>query len=154
MPKIAKKTFYEQNDGQLGTKPPAHLSKLAGETWRKIVPFLIDTGRVERIDTSLVEMYCAQYDIYRQAYADVREHGVQTPIYKTVQNQMGEKIGTDFVGFKKNPAVATMKDATNQLTSIGVQLGLSPKGRAQLMSIAAPEKEESMTDALKNSGLI
>ncbi|MGG6996020.1 UNVERIFIED_CONTAM: phage terminase small subunit P27 family [Limosilactobacillus fermentum] len=151
---MAQRTFYKQNDGQLGAKPPVHLSKLAGETWRKIVPFLIDTGRVERIDTSLVEMYCAQYDIYRQAYADVREHGVQTPIYKTVQNQMGDKIGTDFVGFKKNPAVATMKDATNQLTSIGVQLGLSPKGRAQLMSIAAPEKEESVADALKSSGLI
>lgn len=146
---MAKRTFYEQNDGQLGAKPPAHLSKLAGETWRKIVPFLIDTGRVERIDTSLVEMYCAQYDVYRQAYADVREHGVQSPIYKTVQNQMGEKIGTDFVGFKKNPAVATMKDATNQLTSIGMQLGLSPKGRQELMQIASHEKKDDTISAMK-----
>lgn len=146
---MAKMTFYQQNDGQLGAKPPPHLSKLAGETWRKIVPFLIDTGRVERIDTSLVEMYCAQYDIYRQAYADVREHGVQTPIYKTVQNQMGDKIGTDFVGFKKNPAVATMKDATNQLTSIGVQLGLSPKGRQELMQIVSHEKKDDTISAMK-----
>lgn len=146
---MAKMTFYQQNDGQLGAKPPAHLSKLAGETWRKIVPFLIDTGRVERIDTSLVELYCTQYDIYRQAYADVCEHGVQSPIYKTVQNQMGEKIGNDFVGYKKNPAVATMKDATNQLTAIGVQLGLSPKGRQELMQIASHEKKDDTISAMK-----
>ncbi|MEK1349499.1 hypothetical protein HCZ54_07460 [Limosilactobacillus fermentum] len=57
---MAKMTFYQQNDGQLGAKPPPHLSKLAGETWRKIVPFLIGTDRVGRIDSTLVVL--ATYD--------------------------------------------------------------------------------------------
>lgn len=134
---IVKKEFYKQNDGELSRTPPDHLSTLAKACWRKIVPFLESTKRVKRIDSGLVKMYCINYEIFRKAYEDISENGIQTAMYKTLQDQMGQKIGRDFVGYKKNPAVGVMKDAVTQLNSIGVQLGLTPKGRQELKEIAA-----------------
>lgn len=43
----------------------------------------------------------------------------------------------------------TMKDASNQLNAIGAQLGLSPKSRQELMTIAA-KTDKSATDELKD----
>lgn len=147
---MVAKYFYQQNEGKLSTKPPSHLGKIAGECWRKIVPFLEATGKVQRIDTSLVEMYCVLYEIYRNCYDDIKENGVQTAIKRSVQNSAGEIIAEDFTGWRKNPAASTMKDTVSQLNQIGIQLGLTPKGREELMTIADSEKnEESTEDALK-----
>lgn len=143
------KPYYQQNDGKVSRQAPKYLGKIAKECWRKIVPFLESTNRVERIDTALVEQYCSQYEVYRIAYDDVQKNGIQTPMYKTLQNQMGEKIGKDFVGYKKNPAVMTMKDANSQLNVIGGQLGLSPKARQDLMSITGKDNEQSVEEAMK-----
>ncbi len=70
---MASKPYYLQNDGKVSRTPPNYLGTLAKECWRKIVPFLEATERVERIDTSLVEQYCTQYDIYRAAYHDAKK---------------------------------------------------------------------------------
>ena len=128
---MAKKVYYQQNNGHLPATPPHYLGTFASACWRKIVPFLEATGRVERIAIGLVEQYCANYEIYRNAYQDIHENGIQAKIFSSLQDSTGAVIGKDFVGFRKNPAVATMKDALNQLNSVGVQLGLSPKGRQE-----------------------
>ena len=130
-------------------KPPHYLGTLACSCWRKIVPFLESTGRVQRIDVGLVEQYCANYEIYRNAYEDINENGIQVKIFHSLQDSTGKIIGKDFVGFRKNPAVATMKDAINQLNSIGIQLGLSPKSRQELMQIASHEKKDDTMSAMK-----
>ena len=147
---MAKKVYYQQNNGHLPPIPPHYLGTLAKVCWRKIVPFLESTGRVERIDVGLVEQYCANYEIYRNAYQDIQENGIQAKIYTSLQDSTGAVIGKDFVGFRKNPAVATMKDALNQLNSVGVQLGLSPKGRQELMQIASHKKKDDTISAMKN----
>lgn len=146
---MAKKVYYQQNDGHLPPKPPHYLGTLASACWRKIVPFLESTGRVERIDVGLVEQYCANYEIYRNAYQDVQENGIQVKIFSSLQDSSGKIVGKDFTGFRKNPAVATMKDAVNQLNSLGVQLGLSPKSRQELMQIASHKKKDDTMSAMK-----
>ena len=146
---MAKKVYYQQNNGHLPATPPHYLGTLASACWRKIVPFLEATGRVERIDIGLVEQYCANYEIYRNAYQDIQENGIQAKIYTSLQDSSGKVIGKDFTGFRKNPAVATMKDALNQLNSVGVQLGLSPKGRQELMQIASHKEKDDTISAMK-----
>ena len=146
---MAKKVYYQQNNGHLPPKPPHYLGTLASSCWRKIVPFLESTGRVERIDIGLVEQYCANYEIYRNAYQDIQENGIQAKIFSSLQDSSGKVIGKDFTGFRKNPAVATMKDALNQLNSVGVQLGLSPKGRQELMQIASHKKKHDTISEMK-----
>lgn len=70
---VVKKAYYMQNDRHLSPDPPKHLGNLAGRCWRKIIPFLESTKRVERIDSGLIEMYCSQYEIYRNAYDSVKK---------------------------------------------------------------------------------
>ena len=146
---MAKKVYYQQNNGHLPATPPHYLGTLASACWRKIVPFLEATGRVERIDIGLVEQYCANYEIYRNAYQDIQENGIQVKIFSSLQDSSGKIVGKDFTGFRKNPAVATMKDAVNQLNSLGVQLGLTPKSRQELMQIASHKKKDDTMSAMK-----
>ena len=134
--------YYQQNDGRLATDPPEYLGNVARETYRRIRPFLESTNKVQRIDTFLVETYCTNYEIYKLAYEDIKQNGIQQEMKKPIQAQgSGEILGEQSLGFRKNPAVATMKDAVDTLNKIGVQLGLTPKGRQELMEIASEQAD-------------
>lgn len=148
---MVKNPYYQQNNGRLPSDPPNYLGTVARETWRKIIPFLESTQKVERIDTFLVETYCTNYEIYKLAYEDIKENGIQQEIRKPIQSPgSGEMLGEQSLGFKKNPAVVVMKDATETLNKIGIQLGLTPKGRQELMEIAGEETNKASTaDMLK-----
>lgn len=104
-----------------------------------IVPYLKTHADLDNVDQNLVEMYCTQYGIYRTAYDSIKEDGIQSKIYKTVQNSAGEAIGKDFQGFRRNPSTSIYNDALKQMVSLGAQLGLSPKSRADLAALAAPD---------------
>ena len=148
---MVKNPYYQQNNGRLPSDPPNHLGTVARETWRKIVPFLESTQKVQRIDTFLVETYCTNYEIYKIAYEDIKQNGIQQEMKKPIQAQgSGEILGEQSLGFRKNPAVATMKDAVDTLNRIGVQLGLTPKGRQELLEIAGEQSDEgSIKDKMK-----
>ena len=148
---MVKNPYYQQNNGRLPSDPPNYLGTVAREVWRKIIPFLGNTNKIQRIDTFLVETYCTNYEIYKLAYEDIKETGIQQEIRKPIQAQgSGEILGEQSLGFKKNPAVATMKDAVDTLNRIGVKLGLTPKGRQELMEIAGEETNKvSTTEMLK-----
>lgn len=139
---MVKNPYYQQNNKRLPSDPPNYLGTVAKEVWRKIVPFLESTNKIQRIDTFLVETYCTNYEIYKLAYENVKENGIQQEMTKPIQAQgSGEILGEQSLGFKKNPAVATMKDAVDTLNKIGVQLGLTPKGRQELMEIASEQAD-------------
>ena len=115
---MVKNPYYQQNSGRLPSDPPNHLGTVARETWRKIVPFLESTNKVQRIDTFLVETYCTNYEIYKIAYEDIKQNGIQQEMKKPIQAQgSGEILGEQSLGFKKNPAVATMKDTVDTISS-------------------------------------
>ena len=143
---MVKNPYYQQNNGRLPSDPPNHLGTVARETWRKIVPFLESTQKVQRIDTFLVETYCTNYEIYKIAYEDIKQNGIQQEMKKPIQAQgSGEILGEQSLGFRKNPAVVTMKDAVDTLNKIGIQLGLTPKGRQELMEIAEEDTNKAST---------
>ena len=143
---MVKNPYYQQNNKRLPSDPPNHLGPVAREVWRKIVPFLESTQKVQRIDTFLVETYCTNYEIYKIAYEDIKQNGIQQEITKPIQAQgSGEILGEQSLGFRKNPAVATMKDAVDTLNRIGVQLGLTPKGRQELLEIVGEETNKAST---------
>ncbi len=71
---MVKNPYNRQNKGRLPSDPPNYLGKVASEVWRKIVPFLESTKKVQRIDSLLVETYCTNYEIYKLAYEDIKEN--------------------------------------------------------------------------------
>ena len=143
---MVKNPYYQQNNKRLPSDPPNYLGTVAKEVWRKIVPFLESTEKVQRIDVFLVETYCTNYEIYKIAYEDIKQNGIQQEITKPIQAQgSGEILGEQSLGFRKNPAVATMKDAVDTLNKIGIQLGLTPKGRQELLEIVGEETNKAST---------
>lgn len=129
---MPKKSNKNVNGGRLRKDPPDYFGRQAGVTWRQIVDFLKDYPDVIRIDSNLVEMYCTQYELYRNAYKHIQENGEVQAIYASVQNAAGEVIGKDFKGYKRNPMTQIYNDAVKNLNSIGAELGLSPKSRRAL----------------------
>lgn len=149
---MAKKSFKDINDGRLSYQPPDHLGRTAKQIWRRVVLFLETQKPVERIDQTLVEMYCTQYEIYRNSYEHLKKHGEVQEIYKPVQDMTGEIIDRQFQGFKRNPMTQIYSDAIKNLTKIGSELGLSPKSRSELMGLNMQEDEEEIDWTSKFGG--
>lgn len=148
MPKTKAKTT------KLSTKSPEYLGKYAKQMWRAIVPVLNKNKEINAADEYLVARYCVAYDTLRNAYESVKEEGQLRPKFKTTLNPVnGEVVARDFTGYAKNPAVQNMKDAINQLNSMGDKLGLSPKSRNELVNLKKPDqkkkKEVPLDQALK-----
>lgn len=147
---MVKKVDKDVNGGRLTITPPAYLGKQAKVIWRKVVPFLETQSSVNRTDSGLVEMYCTQYEIYRNAYKHVRENGEVQAIYKPVQNFEGTVIDRAFQGYKRNPMTNIYSDSLKNLAKIGSELGLSPKSRSELMELSGnDDSNESSTSQMK-----
>lgn len=147
---MVKKVDKDVNGGRLTITPPAYLGQQAKVIWRKVVPFLETQSSVNRIDSGLVEMYCTQYEIYRNAYKHVRENGEVQAIYKPVQDFEGTLIDKTFQGYKRNPMTNIYSDSLKNLAKIGSELGLSPKSRSELMELSGnDDSDESSTSQMK-----
>lgn len=147
---MVKKIDKDVNGGRLTVTPPAYLGQQAKVIWRKVVPFLETQSSVNRIDSGLVEMYCTQYEIYRNAYKHVRENGEVQAIYKPVQDFEGTVIDKTFQGYKRNPMTNIYSDSLKNLAKIGSELGLSPKSRSELMELSGNDNsDESSTSQMK-----
>lgn len=148
---MVKKADKDVNGGRLTITPPAYLGQQAKVIWRKVVPFLETQSSVNRIDSGLVEMYCTQYEIYRNAYKHVRENGEVQAIYKPVQDFEGTVIEKTFQGYKRNPMTNIYSDSLKNLAKIGSELGLSPKSRSDLMALsdAAAQDDKDSASQMK-----
>ncbi|WP_461241100.1 phage terminase small subunit P27 family [Paucilactobacillus sp. N302-9] len=142
-----------ENIDELRTSPPKILKGTARYVWRRIVPLLKQMGYVRATDRDTIELLCMNVEMYHRAYKSIEEDGIQQPIYRSLQNSAGEKIGTDFVGYKKNPAVQTLDSATAKIKSLSETLGLTPASRAQLLTLVDDsEDSESLSDILNKKG--
>lgn len=151
----SKKSKVDLKQSNLSEDPPKYLGRIGRTLWRKLVPYLNENKNIIRADQYLLAQYCSAYDMYRTAYENVQEHGIQKPKYKTTLSPVdGTIVAKDFTGYAKNPAVQTMSDSLAKLNSIGKELGLSPKARNDLINLKEPEKKEekkktSTADQLK-----
>ena len=142
---MPKTVYYKQNNGQLSKSAPRHLGPIAAACWRQIVPYLISTGKVERIDSHVVERYCIAYETYRKCYDDILQNGEKIEIIKDVQDNTGKVIDKVTTRIQANPMERLKKDASAEMTELGQQLGLSPKSRQELQQLAGEKKEKKST---------
>ena len=149
---MPRKSYESESDAVLSLTPPHHLGKIASAMWRKMVPVLNASNKMAPLDKNLVEMYASQYEIYRNAYEDIKENGQVTKVYKTVVNPVtGDVISKDMTGYKRNPSTQIYSDAIKQLKSLGSELGLSPASRAELMQLSLDDGKDnpSATEQLR-----
>lgn len=144
----------------LDPTPPPQLTGTAKDAYVKIVNDLNAQGIIKDIDSSVVIALCQQIQINRSAYLHIYvgiggedPEGIQTPIYKAVQGPDGKIQEHLFLGYKKNPAVATLDSSTAKIKSLCETLGMTPSSRASLLNIAKPDDDDgqSIADVLKQT---
>ena len=145
---MPKQAYFKQNKGQISTKPPQYLGPIAADCWKKIVPYLIATKKVERIDSQIVERYCIAYESYRKAYDDIMQTGAAIEDKKAIQDNTGKIIDIITTRVQKNPQIDIQRDASKEMDTLGQHLGLSPKARQDLLALtnqkdAEDKKKES-----------
>lgn len=133
---------------EINQTPPKYLKATGRSMWTRLMPLIGD--QLEESDRALVESYCFNYQLLREAYSNILENGIQYALFKVIMTPTGEVIDEHhFEGYKSNPATKTLSDATAKLNMLGQQLGLSPQSRAELAKLPkASDKEQSMADLL------
>lgn len=124
----------------LPDEPPSYLTGTARYMWRRLVPLIKSDPTVNEMDKTMVEAFCINYQMMREAYDHIHKNGALNPIIKTVVNPVtGKIIAHDSLGFKRNPATQILDASTVKLKALGSELGLTPKGRAELLGLKLPE---------------
>ncbi|GJI54470.1 phage terminase small subunit P27 family [Lactiplantibacillus plantarum] len=136
------------NGNEISQTPPKYLKATGRSMWTRLMPLI--GSQLEESDRALVESYCFNYQLLREAYLNVLENGIQYALFKVIMTPTGEVIDEHhFEGYKSNPACKVLSDATAKLNMLGQQLGLSPQSRAELAKLPKPtDKEQSMADLL------
>ena len=138
---------------QLQKTAPVYLSNLAKKMYYSILPALQKSDVVKQPDLAVVVALCMQGDILRQAYEDIKKHGIQQAIYKSPISPTGEVGEPEFQGYKKNPAVTTLSDATAKIKQLSSELGLTPQSRATLLNVTDDQdKGDLMAEIAKLIG--
>ncbi|WP_050495862.1 phage terminase small subunit P27 family [Lactiplantibacillus plantarum] len=141
-------TYGNEKGNGLNKTAPKYLKKTGRSMWSRLMPLIGDS--LEESDKALIESYCFNYQLLREAYEDILENGIQYALFKVIMTPTGEVIDEHhFEGYKSNPACKTLSDATAKLNMLGQQLGLSPQSRAELAKLPKPnDKQETMADLL------
>lgn len=139
---------------EISQTPPKYLKSYGRSQWSKLMPLIGEN--LEESDRALVESYCFNYQLLREAYSNILENGIQYALFKVIMTPTGEVIDEHhFEGYKSNPACKVLSDATAKLNMLGQQLGLSPQSRAELAKLPkASDKEQSMADLLNGGDSI
>lgn len=141
---------FQNGMQDLQTSPNKNIkSGRAGYIYRQISKILTEQGFVKEIDVHLVNLLAIHIDIYYQAYKSIVDDGIQQAIYGVEQTPTGEVIDKHrFRGFKKNPAVDTLNQATNQIKTLSDKLGMTPTSRAQMLANIKVDdkKKETISD--------
>lgn len=142
---------YTKNLKKLAKNPPDTLHGAGRYLWTYLYPEIEKMNNLKMVDKSTFETYCEQFSIYREAVDDVNKNGISTKLYKTVYDPVTGEKTVDFVGYKKNPAVTIISDATRNLKSLASELGFTPQSRAAILNMNKdddPEEEQSLSDLL------
>lgn len=139
---------------QLQVTPPAELLGVGRRAYSLIVKQLNKSNLIKQIDIHLVVELCKQIQISRTAYESIYKpddkghiEGIQTPIYKPVQDASGQILETVFTGYRRNPAVDTLDKATKNIRSLSSELGMSPSSRASLLDLIKSDDTDKVSAA-------
>lgn len=97
-------------------RPPAWLSKDAAAEWRRVVPILVERKILTRADLGSLENYCIAIGHIREAERHLQAHG--------------QVLDTD-KGFRRNPSVGIVAEATTRARLLAAELGLTPVSRSR-----------------------
>ncbi|SFL49444.1 phage terminase small subunit P27 family [Lactococcus garvieae] len=113
--------------------PPSQLPVDGRTLWGKIIKNFESVESLTKIDEPNLELFCANYAMYRQALESVKKYGIV--------------IETD-TGLKKNPAVGVIDTATKTMRALSTALGFDYQFREKVFAKDV-KTDEIETDILE-----
>ncbi|MEV6662762.1 phage terminase small subunit P27 family [Streptomyces nigra] len=120
------------------SRVPSQLDRIGKAEWRhQAEQHRAYPTRLRETDRAAVAAYCLWKSALDTAAADIKERGSLVPGRSSADAARGEG------GLVKNPSVAAMRDASQQLRYWMRELGLTPDSRArQGLQIEEPESTD------------
>ncbi len=112
---------------------PEEVDEAAAEVWNEVVPQLVAMGVVRRVDESVLWSFCCIEATRRRLAVMVAG---SSPLIAT-RNKNG-----DAPALVRNPLMAMLRDYSALSVRIAAELGLSPRGRAELRFLTPAEPNE------------
>ncbi|MFQ6181647.1 phage terminase small subunit P27 family [Sinorhizobium meliloti] len=104
-------------------QPPKDWPAAAKREWRRIMPILVERGVLSPADMHAVERFCEAAADIASAREAIAQHGAY------IADRHGE--------LKRNPAYATLREATAESRRWSAEIGLTPASRSRVT--AEPE---------------
>ncbi len=115
--------------------PPAWLSRLGKQEWRKVAPILVERKHLTEADLGTLA-----------AYADAAGQLAEAT---RLVNRDGMVVQTD-KGPRKHPAISIQQNARNQVRQLAAELGLTPVSRSR-PSVRADNQDDDDDNPLNVS---
>jgi P27 family predicted phage terminase small subunit len=117
---------------------PSWLDKEAKAAWKALVPMMVVTGLLTRIDRNALARYCQYYARWKRAEQFIQQYGSTYPI----KDERGQ-----VKCFALFPEVAIASKLGQQLTRLEQEFGLTPSSRSRI-SIDVKTTQESERDRM------
>lgn len=119
--------------------PPVNYSDQTKDMWYKICTTLMAVGLLQNIGINQIEIYCDQYQIYKDALKMVNDKG--SVIKVTSKN--GNSV------IKRNPYMDVMGTAFVIMNQISDRFGFSPLAQARIKTAAAKPIDDNPEEQKK-----
>lgn len=112
--------------------PPADLSELAADEWRRIAPLLHDIGMLAKIDRDALALYCESLADWFKARREV--------------------LAKPMIGKRRNPQWVIEEKAAARLLRMMAEFGLTPSSRMRLNQPAGTKPKDEFDSFVSQAG--
>jgi len=113
-------------------RPPAFISKVAKEEWRRVAKFLTDLGVLTPLDRATLAAYCQSYSRWVEAEQAIAEVAKKDP------TTMGLTVRTAHGSMKPSALVSISHTAMANMLKFAAEFGMTPSSRATVMPDVDP----------------
>jgi P27 family predicted phage terminase small subunit len=131
---------------------PTHITGPARKLWRLITDELVSLGVLTILDYTVLEIYCAAYQIWRAAKAKVDREGSELapPVQGKETETLFGTVPASYAPASKviNQSLNIMAMKEKTMIKLAAELGLTPSARTRLQSTA--EQPDDLLDTFLN----
>lgn len=124
---------------------PESLTRDASKIWDVIVPQLVRSGIIARIDGPKLERYCETLALWRSEKDRIAQLGTVYMVERRGVDAEGKPFVQKFV--RKFPGVSIMSELATQLDRIEREFGMSPAARSRIIAPALGAEYSSSGEA-------
>jgi P27 family predicted phage terminase small subunit len=116
-------------------KPPAHLSPVAKQEWRRAGRLLRDMGLISDLDLAAFALYCTAWARWIEAEQALSTYGLM------LKSPNGFPI--------QSPYLAVANRAMDQIRSLMSEFGMSPATRTRVSALPEDDSDDPMEQLLR-----